>query len=126
MPKRVPRFKEVIMNERDKTTNDPLVWCRGDDNETYMLQLDEKMLIPLALALLFEVERATPDDPSRMLLSLPASGFATGLDPEGDPVIRFHLENGANIGIGLNRSLLSPLREQVANLEVVLQREQHE
>ncbi len=126
MAKRVTRFKEVIMNERDKATNDPLVWCRGDDNEAYMLQLDEKMLIPLALALLFEAERATPDDPGRMLISLQASGVATGLDPGGEPVIQFRLENGANIGIGLNRNLLSPLREQVANLEVVLQREQHE
>ena len=51
MAKRVPRFKELVMNERDKKTNDPLIWCLGDDNETYILQIDETMLMPFALAL---------------------------------------------------------------------------
>ena len=123
MTKRVPRFKELIMNERDKKTNDPLMWCRGDDGEIYMLQLDETMLIPFALALLFEADRATPPDQDQTLAVLPVAGFATGFGAEGDPTIRFQLENGAHIGIVLGRDLLSPLREQVANLEIVLQRE---
>ena len=41
MAKQVPRFKEVVMNERHKETNDPLIWCRGDDDEIYVLQIDE-------------------------------------------------------------------------------------
>ncbi len=111
------------MNERDKETNDPLMWCRGDDGEIYMLQLDEAMLIPFALALLFEVERAKAGAQDQALASFRAKGFATGFGPEGDPTIRFRLENGAHIGIALGKDLLSPLREQIANLEVVLQRE---
>lgn len=126
MAKRVPRFKEIVMNERDKETNDPLVWCRGDDGEVYMLQLDEAMLIPFALALLFEVERASPDAQDQALASFPVTGFATGFGSEGDPMIRFRLENGAHIGIVLGKDLLSALREQIANLEVVLQREGRE
>lgn len=123
MAKRVPRFKELVMNERDKKTNDPLIWCRGDDNEVYMLQLDETMLIPLALALLWEVERAAPDPEDPEFAVFPVAGFATGFGPEGDPTIRFQLENGPRVGIVLDKDLLSPLREQLANLELVLQRE---
>ena len=111
MAKRVPRLKELVMTERDKKTNDPLMWCRGDDNEIYILQLDETMLIPFALALLVEVERASRDPQEPELATFPVAGFATGFGPEGDPTIRFQLENGARIGIVLGKDLLSPLRE---------------
>ncbi len=125
MAKRVPRFKEIVMNERDKETNDPLFWCRGDDGEDYMLQLDEAMLIPFTLALMFEMERATPDDSDPAFVSFSVKGFSTGFGPEGDPVIRFRLENDARIGIALSKDQLSPLREQIANLEIALQHGGH-
>ncbi len=123
MAKRVPRFKEVLMNERDSDTNDPLVWCQGDDGEKYVLQIDEKMLIPFALALLSEVERTTPSDQEALLAKFPAAEIATGLDDEGAPMIRFRLENSAYIGISLRREHLLPLREQIAQMEIIFQRE---
>lgn len=123
MSKRVPRFKELVMNERDKESNDPLIWCRGDDGETYMLQLDESMLVPMGIALLMEADRATPDPQDRLLATLRAKGLATGFGPEGDPTIQFQLLNEARLGIALPADLLGPLREKIASLEVVLQRE---
>ncbi len=58
MSKLVPRLKELVMSERDKKTNDPLMWCRGDDGETYMLQFDDGMIVNLAIALLDEAAKA--------------------------------------------------------------------
>ena len=123
MAKRVPRLKELVMSERDKETNDPLIWCRGDDGETYMLQLDDGMIIHLALALLDQAAKAAPTDHHQTVAALLAMGFSTGFDAAGEPLIRFRLENDARIGIVLGKDLLSPLRQQIADLEVVIQRE---
>ena len=123
MAKRVPRFIELIANERDQESNDSLIFCRSVDGEIYRLQIDESMLIPMATALMMEADRATPSAEDRALVTLPVKGFATGLGPEGDPGIRFQLVNGAMVGIALPANLLGPLREKIADLEVVLQRE---
>ena len=121
MAKWVPRLNEMVMSERDKETNDPLMWCRGDDGETYRLQLDDGMIMHLAVALLNEAARAAPTDPRQTAAVLQAKGFSTGLDAEDTPVIRFLLENDARIGILLSRKLVSDLREQLARLEIALQ-----
>ncbi len=123
MVKRDPRLKKLVISERDKKTNDPLIWCRGDDGETYMLQLDDGMVIHLALALLDQAAKAAPTDHHQTAAALQAIGFSTGFDAAGEPLIRFRLENDACIGIVLGKDLLSPLRQQIADLEVVIQRE---
>lgn len=123
MAKRVPRLKELVMSERDTETNDPLMWCRGDDGETYILQFNDGMIIHLALALLDLAAKAAPTDPRQTAAVLPAIGFSTGLDAEDTPLIRFRLANDARIGILLSRRLVSDLRGQLAHLETLLERQ---
>ncbi|MCZ6772852.1 MAG: hypothetical protein O7G83_12875 [Proteobacteria bacterium] len=121
MSKLVPRLKEMVMSERDRETNDPLMWCRGDDGEVYRLQFDDGMIIHLAIALLNEAAKAAPTDPHQTAAVLSAIGFSTGFDADDNPLIRFRLENNARIGILLSPEHVSELREQLARLETSLQ-----
>ena len=121
MAKQIPRFKELVMNERDQESGDPLIWVRGNDEELYRLQMDDSMLVNFALALLSEAARAAPSPKATPIL--PADNCSTIIDPEGQPGLQFRLTNGLKLILSLPIEQLPKLRELIADLEVALQRQ---